>query len=134
MAARIAITISSVDRQSLIDALNVLAFANRLWLARNQHTAPLYSSRVLFRPEPFEGSGVELYQTIPEVLAQGFGDCDDLAGWRCAELLNSGVRAECDLLSLGPRTHHAVVRYAGRVEDPAHIIKRMEAQRWYSDR
>lgn len=134
MAARIAITISSVDRQSLIDALNVLAFANRLWLARNPNTAPLYSSGVRFRPEPFEGSGVELYQTIPEVIAQGYGDCDDLAGWRCAELLNSGVRAECDLLSLGPRTHHAIVRYGGRVEDPAQVIKRLEVQQWSSRR
>lgn len=130
MAARIAITISSLTRDSLVDALAVLVYANRLWLARNPNTTPLYSSRVRFRPEPLEGSGVELYQTIPEVIAQGYGDCDDLAGWRCAEILNSGAQASCDVRELSPRVYHAIVRTARGVEDPAAIMKRLEVSQW----
>ena len=135
MSARIAITLSALDSASYIDALRVLTFANLLWLrSKSRAGAPspaIYQSGVRFRPEPQAGSGVELYQTIPEVLAQGWGDCDDLTGWRCAELLAQGINADCGLVSVGPRLWHAVVVLpSGEREDVAGNIKRIEVQKW----
>lgn len=133
MAARVAITIPSTDSDpALIDALEVLVFANTLWLRRNPGTVALYGSGVRFRPEPFEGSGVELFQTIPEVLAQGHGDCDDLAGWRCAELRSMGVNARCDIQRVRPLYHHAVVITPAGIEDPARVLKALEVKQWRS--
>lgn len=136
MSARIAITVSATTRDELVSALRVLVFANVLWLRSRQSTResvpPIYSSGVLFRPEPQEGSGVELYQTIPEVLAQGWGDCDDVTGWRCAELIAQGVEGvDVALVSRGPRTWHAVVKWPdGRVEDVASRLRIMEVSKW----
>lgn len=128
MSARIAVTLSAHDRAAIVDGLRVLAYANLLYLRRAPRTVGVYASGVRFRPEPQQGSGVELYQTIPEVLAQGWGDCDDLAGWRCAELCAQGERADVDLVAverggIGPRLWHAVVRReSGAIEDVAELI------------
>lgn len=134
MSARVAITLSvrDGDRAAYVDALRVLSFANLLWL-RSRHSAaarpPLVlQSGVVFRSEPQEGSGVELYQTIPEVIAQGWGDCDDLTGWRVAELWYAGEHAaQPELVQLGPRAYHAVVRRAsGATEDIAALVRALE--------
>lgn len=133
MAARVAITVSAGDHDELVIALRVLVFANLLWLRSRHSAAPdLYTSGVVFRPEPQAGSGVELYQTIPEVLAQGWGDCDDVTGWRCAELLARGVEGvDVAIESRGPRVWHAVVKLPnGHTEDVAANLRRMEVQRW----
>lgn len=133
MAARIAITVSATTPDELVGALRVLVFANLLWLRSRPHAVlDLYDSGVRFRPEPTEGSGIELYQTIPEVYAQGWGDCDDVTGWRCAELLARGVEGvDVALESRGPRVWHAVVRLPnGHTEDVAANLRRLEVQRW----
>lgn len=131
MAARVAVSMPALGRESLADCLRVLSYANLLWLRSRPGAAmrppPIYTSGVRFRSEPQEGTGVELYQTIPEVIAQGWGDCDDLTGWRCAELLASGERADCALLEIAPRVYHAVVvRADGRTEDVAAIVRSLE--------
>lgn len=135
MAARVAITISSLTPDTLVDALMVLCYADCLYLRRQPQTPALYSVRGLrFLPERQAGSGVELYQTIPEVIAQGWGDCDDLAGWRAAELICSGEPgARPDLIRVaGPSSApywHAVVRRAsGAIEDPAAIVRAREGR------
>lgn len=134
MAARVAITLSTRDndRAALVDALCVLAFANLLWLRAKhgdgQGAPPVYQSGVVFRAEPQEGTGVELYQTIPEVLAQGWGDCDDLTGWRVAELWYAGeLTAQPALVQLRPYAWHAVVTRAnGQTEDVAALVRALE--------
>lgn len=131
MSARVAITVSALDSASLVDALRVLVFANVLWLRRGHKVAPIYSSGVVFRSEPQAGHGVELYQSIPEVLAQGWGDCDDLAGWRCAELVHAGERADVSLTRVGAGEWHAVVvRADGSIEDPAKVLQSQERRSW----
>lgn len=131
MAARIAITLVTRDhdRNAIVNALRVLSYANLLWLRSQRGSVPsVYNARVAFRPEPQEGTGVELYQTIPEVIAQGWGDCDDLTGWRIAELWHTGeLAAEPALVQLAPHAWHAIVRRAsGQTEDVAALVRALE--------
>ena len=46
----------------------------------------LIESKIRFRREPTEGTGLEEFATCDEVLKRGWGDCDDLAPYLCAEL------------------------------------------------
>lgn len=131
MAARIAITLVTRDndRDAIVNALRVLSYANLLWLRSQRGAVPsVYRAGVAFRPEPQEGTGVELYQSIPEVIAQGWGDCDDLTGWRCAELWHAGeLAAEPALVQLAPHAWHAIVRRAsGQTEDVAALVRALE--------
>ena len=85
---------------------------------REQKFPPLYKSGVRYKREPI---GQEVWQTAKETLAKGYGDCEDLAAWRLAELWMSGetgARPEC--YSPRPGLIHCVVRRAtGRREDPS---------------
>ena len=56
------------------------------------------------------------------MLASGWGDCEDLAAWRAAELRKSGEdpRAHVAVYQSGPRRYHAIVgRGDGTTEDPS---------------
>lgn len=66
----------------------------------------------------------EEWRTIPEVLARGEGDCEDLAAWRAAELVASGEdpRARPVLRRTGTGWHVVVARGDGSVEDPSRIL------------
>jgi len=75
---------------------------------------------VRWRPEP-PGTGEEL-ALAPVVLERGWGDCDDLAPWRAAELRATGEDpgARAVAMRSGPRRWHAVVRRSsGEIEDPS---------------
>ena len=75
---------------------------------------------VRWRPEP-PGTGEEL-ALAPVVLERGWGDCDDLAPWRAAELRATGEDpgARAVAVRSGPRRWHAVVRRStGEIEDPS---------------
>lgn len=103
----------------LAGAAEGLVRAN-LELMRQRHGAPkLYAGRVRYKREPV---GQERWDTWPEVLARGYGDCEDLAAWRAAELRYTGVdpKAAVTVIKTGPRTMHAVVRRGnGKIEDPS---------------
>lgn len=76
---------------------------NREYLKQNPATPSIYDSGVRFiREEPNRWpQGVtwksgEIYEQWPDIgriIAQGGGDCEDLACWRAAELLESGIPA-----------------------------------------
>lgn len=102
----------------LTDALTRL---NRAYLRAHPGTPRLYESRVRYRREP---RGSERWRTIPTVLAAGYGDCEDLACYRAAELQEAGERARA------VNTHRAgvggsmlyhirVQREDGSIEDPS---------------
>ncbi len=103
----------------LAGAAEGLVRAN-LALMQQRHGAPkLYGGRVRYRREP---AGQERWDTWPEVLARGYGDCEDLAAWRAAELRYTGADpgASVAVIRTGPSTMHAVVRRTGgRIEDPS---------------
>ena len=105
----------------LLDALVVV---NRLYL-RSHHVPPLYKSGVRYLQEPADGKPEE-FAAIPVVLARGWGDCDDLAPYRVAELQEAGEKARIRITwrRVGKRrTYHVLVRRAdGRIEDPSRLL------------
>lgn len=130
--------------------LGALTTVNQVFLKKYK-VPRLYESGVRYRPEP-EGhmvfhpkhpekqidrafaermsGGVEDFATIPAVLARGFGDCDDLAPWLCAELRESGERATIAVKwkrIRGVKLFHIVVRRPnGAIEDPSKRLGMLE--------
>lgn len=103
--------------------LEALTQANTIYLDQHPQTPPLYRSGVVYRREE---SGQEEWETIPLVLTCGYGDCEDLAAWRAAELRKQGVNAACSFYfrRRGPMSiYHIVVRHPdGRIEDPSSLL------------
>jgi hypothetical protein len=99
--------------------LHALAAVNLDWLREHPTTPKLYEAGVRYQPE----WGTEEWQDIPTTIERGYGDCEDLASWRIAELLFHGVKA-------GPfirfrrdgqwLRYHVMVKYEnGQIEDPS---------------
>lgn len=91
------------------------------WLRCYPKTPPLYKSGVVYRREP---PGVELWKDIPHCIADGFGDCEDLACWRAAEYRIHNVRAmpafRKRIFPDGFSLYHIVVKLPdGKIEDPS---------------
>ena len=82
----------------------------------------IYESGTVYRPEPV---GEENWKTIPIILTDGFGDCEDLACWRAAELYAEGNRHVRPVAIAQPTgtpgftLFHIVVRGGGVREDPS---------------
>lgn len=91
-------------------------------ILKRETLPPLYSrgAGVHYKPE---GAGRERWQTALQVMGAGYGDCEDLAAWRAAELQNRGELARVTIVRTGPRRFHAVVRRGdGSIEDPSKIL------------
>ena len=115
---QIQIAVKASSRDDLIFALKQLVRFNRYQLEHSDEIIPpLYRSRVRYQREIGEQ-----WQTIKEVLANGYGDCEDLAAWRVAELQSAGERAQIRLTRRGRIWHVTVVRGDGRFEDPSRIL------------
>lgn len=91
-------------------ALRGVIETNRVLLRLAKKTGrpypPLYKSGVEYRPEPWVGfyvldqdgeqhwqKGLDEFANVRTIYARGWGDCDDLCGWRIAELLEQGREA-----------------------------------------
>lgn len=113
--------------------LTALAACNVSYLlgARGR-TPPLYEAGVRYRAEPYPR---ENWLTIPELYEQGFGDCEDLACARVAELNVQGIEArptfrfrrlnERGEPDIGGRfsLYHILVEHPdGSVEDPSALL------------
>lgn len=81
----------SRQNKKLLWLLEALVKCNLIWLEAHPYAPPLYASGVRYQQEP-EGS--EDWADIPHVLAQGWGDCEDLAAWRIAELRRQKIPAK----------------------------------------
>jgi hypothetical protein len=105
--------------QSIAALARVVHDLNASFLLAHPDFPPLYKSGVRYRAEPPEVR--EQFCTAPATLAQGWGDCDDLAPWRSAELVvRHGVEAWPVVVRVGPSTWHVVVQTAdGRTLDPS---------------
>jgi len=115
--------------------LEALVQINQLYLATHR-VPPLYTSGVRYQSEPANYIKLgnllvrraEEFAAIPAVLERGWGDCDDLGPWRCAELRNSGEKAKMRVVwvkdkKTGEKKFHVLVRRAnGAVEDPSHKL------------
>jgi hypothetical protein len=109
-----------------------LMLENIAWIrAYPRLSPPLYHSGVIYKPEKHRadhnGHTIEYgedWQTIPYVILNGFGDCEDLAAYRSAELRAQGVKATPDIairqLPDGAWRAHVRVRHPdGTIEDPS---------------
>jgi hypothetical protein len=78
---------------------------------------PLYESGAVYKTEPRE-----VWRHAQDVVNEGWGDCEDLAAYRAAELRVSGEDpdARVKTYQTGPRRYHAIVERSGGVlEDPS---------------
>lgn len=118
--------VSPEERERSRRALTWLMFGlsevNREFLEAYPATPSLYTSGVLYRLE----TNSEIWQDIPATLARGFGDCEDLACWRIAELQAQGINAMPYVTwrkSGGRTIYHALVRHPdGLIEDPSRAL------------
>lgn len=116
--------------------LEALVMADQLYI-RTHRVPPIYESGVRYQEEPVNqanlpGSGgtyrIEEFAAIPAIMERGWGDCDDLAPWRCAELREHGEPAKIRIQwkknpETGQKLYHIVVRRAdGRIEDPSLLL------------
>ena len=77
----------------------------------------LFDSGVRYDREPT--SVREEFCTIPVVYDQGWGDCDDIAPWRSAELVvRRGIHARPLVVRSSPRAWHVIVETPHGREDP----------------
>lgn len=109
------------SRRAITWLMTGLIEVNREWI-ETYKTPSLYASRVLYKLEV----NTEIWQDVPTTLLRGFGDCEDLACYRCAELQAGGVAAMPYITwrPAGERTiYHALVRWPdGRIEDPSRAL------------
>lgn len=108
------------SRKALLGMMHALCYVNLTWLMQYPRTPQLYRSGVIYKPE----EGTENWQDIPTCLKLRYGDCEDLACYRVAELNYAGIKARPYLKwrESGPRMSqfHATVRWPdGRIEDPS---------------
>jgi hypothetical protein len=111
--------LSNETLQLLLDAL---CEEDERFLLMHPSAPMLYRSGVVYQEEP---PGQEDWQDVPTTVRMGFGDCEDLACWRAAELrVRSGIDARPTFTSQvkpdGAYLYHILVRLPdGRIEDPS---------------
>lgn len=104
-------------------ACAALTTMNRLYLrmarAAGVAVPNLYDAGVRY----YHPRGPEQWDTIPDVLRKGTGDCKCLAAWRAAELLESGQKAFAVPVQQHADLFHVIVRYHdGKIEDPSKLL------------
>jgi hypothetical protein len=105
--------------------LLALMHIDMLYLRAHPEVPLLFKSGVRYAEEP---PGQEDWQDIPTTLKLGWGDCEDLACWRAAELrVRHGIQAEptfiWKLRPNGGYLYHILVKYPdGRIEDPSRTL------------
>ena len=80
----------AISHKFLRTLLNALTAIDLDYLRVHPECPPLYKSGVVYDEEPI---GQEDWCDVPTVIQQGWGDCEDLACWRSAELLVRNERA-----------------------------------------
>lgn len=108
-------------RQAIESAVETLARANVAYLKKHPKTPPLAKANIHYERELKLG-GAERWQTIPEILKTGRGDCEDLSAWRIAELRVRGYRAKPHVTGKRGKWHIQVkVKYGKKtvIYDPS---------------
>lgn len=113
-----------LGHRALLLLLDALVQVNLNFLAKYPSTPLLYESGVRYE---YERPGQEEWQDIPTTLAKGFGDCEDVCAWRCAELIaRYGVPARpvftYKQLPSGMWLYHIRVWAPDGLEDPSRLL------------
>lgn len=120
---RVELTTDTSDPAVLQEMLQWSADLGMLYLLQHPRTPPLYSSGVLYRREPRQVVKAERFCGIGEVLQQGWGDCDDLAPWRAAELSLRGIAARPVLIDASHPTYRQIAGVGNqRVRRSWHVV------------
>jgi hypothetical protein len=98
--------------ETLRVCLDALTTIDRLYLRAHPETPSIYDSGVQYVEEP---DGAEDWQDVPTCLRMGIADCEDLACWLAAELIERhGLDVKADftkqVLPDGRTLYHIVVR------------------------
>lgn len=110
------------EERYLAIMLAALVDMNVLFLKERPSTPSLYQSGVRYKREP---KTLDHWISIPFVLRRRFGDCEDLASWRAAELRVHGEDASAIPKHVktwpdGSKLFHILVKRGnGRLEDPS---------------
>lgn len=116
--------LSPAARERAVERLSLcLAEINFEYLQANPDTPYLYATRVKYRDDSHRK--YDEWCDIPKVLARGFGDCDDLAAWRIAELWKLGIYAMPKAESVyrgNSVTYHILVMTNAGFEDPSKFL------------
>lgn len=124
VAARIAIPSNKPALDTALEGLVKLNVQLLRQHAAAGHPVPeLYAAGVHWQPDREKGRVVETWDTIDVVRKRGYGDCEDLAAWRAAELRwRQGVpaRAVVRRSNTPGVAWHAVVELPdGKILDPS---------------
>jgi hypothetical protein len=69
---------------------------------------PLYGGSIRYKREPIRR---ENWQGAQETAELGYGDCEDLAAYRVAELRAKGIKAFPVVSQVSPTLRHVTIRY-----------------------
>lgn len=99
--------------------------------ARGVELPWLYQAGILYRRE---APGEEFWQSATDIIsmvADRYGDCEDLSAWRAAELRFEGEDEGARVKVVRTRrAFHAIVEYSdGSVEDPSRVCIALEKRR-----
>jgi hypothetical protein len=101
--------------------LRALVESNLDYLAQYPDTPHPYRAGIRYKREDV---GEERWKSIPKVIEDGEGDCEDLATYLAAYLVHKGVRpvsivVRWYLRPMGKRLYHILVRGPRGYEDPS---------------
>ena len=121
MALELTLRVDVPTPKRLVVGVHALVALNRLdfrALRAKGKTMPLlYESGVVYEQEPWPR---ESWQTALQTLSEGVGDCEDLVGWRVAELLEQRKVARPYVYRANNTYWHVVVEHgSGQREDPS---------------
>lgn len=117
MMQRLRPTLSVPTEQAALQAVADLHAAMSLRDLRRANLPSLYQSGVRYRRESV---GSEIWQLPTETARIGYGDCEDLAAWRCAELRLQGIPARMQVRQVRAGLWHVTVKLPnGKTEDPS---------------
>lgn len=114
-----------ISHKALQTLLMALMYIDMLEIQDDPTTPLLFKSGVKYMEEP---PGREDWQDVRTTLAMQWGDCEDLACWRAAELrVRYGIEAKpCFTWKLrengGYLYHIQVLLPDGRIEDPSRTL------------
>lgn len=133
MALHVRIDVPPVPKllEAAAEGLVLLNVALMELANENGHALPpLYSSGIVYRPEP---RGREWWETAADLLSVATdrsGDCEDLSGYRAAELRFTGEDpyARVIVVPTPRKSLHAIVeRGDGTHEDPSRMVLAIES-------
>lgn len=134
LAATIRVPSNKPDLDAALEGLvNLNVALMRSAEAKGRPIPPLYKAGVHWQPDGAKGKPAETWDTLAIVMRRGYGDCEDLAAWRAAELrFCRGIRARAVVRKSrtpGVAWHCIVQLPDGTLEDPSIKLGMYEKQR-----